>query len=75
MATQDTVPTMQSNTKKWAIFGPAAIAILQAIKLIPGVPPSFHPWLDRACELIGLVTGSGVAIGLRDAASKNGTGR
>jgi p-aminobenzoyl-glutamate transporter AbgT len=70
------MPTLaSSSTKKWALWGPAVIAVLQAVKLAPGVPQSTHGVIDTICTVIATITGGGVAWGMRNAVAKNGNGR
>jgi hypothetical protein len=76
MASTGVVSVTKSATKRWALYFPFAAAVLAAVHLIPGVPPSAIHWIDIILGLFGSgVATNGVTVGLRNAISKNGTGQ
>jgi hypothetical protein len=75
MASTNTVSVAQSSTKKWALYIPFGLAVVAAVHLIPGVPPTVIKWIDWILGIVGNGTAvSGVAIGMRNAVSRNGAG-
>ena len=64
------VPLKDSTTKKWALWGPFAVAVILAGKLIPNVSTEAVKIIDWAAFAIGAATTGGIGWGLRNAISR-----